>query len=83
NGVFVLRYELASVARRFLAAGNPLLNSGEYIPVVYRFNMKNTSTMLAMQRFEMQPRDVIYIANASGAEWQKVMAIFQGVASPA
>lgn len=51
--------------------------------MVYRFNMKNTSTMLAMQRFEMQPRDVIYIANASGAEWQKVMAIFQGVASPA
>lgn len=83
NGVFVLRYELSSVARRFLAAGNPLLNSGEYVPVVYRFNMKDTSTLLAMQRFEMQPRDVIYIANASGAEWQKVMAIFQGIASPA
>ncbi|QND50600.1 polysaccharide export protein (plasmid) [Phyllobacterium sp. 628] len=83
KGVFVLRYEMASVARRFIPAGSSLNNSGEYIPVVYRFNMKNTSTLLAMQRFEMQPRDVIYIANASGAEWQKVMAVFSGISSPA
>lgn len=83
TGVFVLRYEMASIARRFIPAGNPLLSRGEFIPVVYRFNMRDANTMLAMQHFEIQPRDVIYIANASGADLQKVMAIFQGVSSPA
>lgn len=83
TGVFLMRYEMASVARRFIPAGNPLLNKGDFIPVVYRFNLRDTNTMLAMQRFEIQPRDVIYIANASGADLQKVMAIFQGISSPA
>ncbi|WP_052025815.1 polysaccharide biosynthesis/export family protein [Phyllobacterium sp. YR531] len=83
SGVFVLRYELASIARRFIPEGNPILSKGEYIPVVYRFNMRDTNVMLSMQRFEIQPRDVIYIANAAGADVQKIMAIFQGVSSPA
>ncbi|MDQ0995775.1 polysaccharide export outer membrane protein [Phyllobacterium ifriqiyense] len=83
SGVFVLRYELASIARHFIPAGSPLLSRGEYIPVVYRFNMRDTNVMLSMQRFEIQPRDVIYVANAAGADLQKVMAIFQGVSSPA
>ncbi|MCO4318303.1 polysaccharide export protein [Phyllobacterium sp. 21LDTY02-6] len=83
TGVFLMRHELASVARRFVPQDNPLLASGELIPVIYRFNMRDANTWLAMQRFEIQPRDVIYIANASGADIQKVMAIFQGVSAPA
>jgi polysaccharide biosynthesis/export protein len=83
GGVFVLRYELASIARRFIPEGSPLLSKGEYIPVVYRFNMRDANVMLSMQRFEIQPGDVIYIANAAGADLQKIMAIFQGVSSPA
>lgn len=82
-GVFLLRYEPLDIARRILPPSNPLLRRGGAVPLVYRFNLKNASTLLVMQNFEIQPRDVIYVSNANSVDLQKFMGIFQGISSPA
>jgi polysaccharide export outer membrane protein len=83
SGVFLFRYEPLEVARRIVAPNNPLLRRGGLVPVVYRFDLKNGSTLLAMQTFEVQPRDMIYISNASSIDIQKFMGLFQGVTGTA
>ncbi|TXI03065.1 MAG: polysaccharide export protein [Rhizobium sp.] len=83
SGVFLFRYEPQDVARRIVAPNNPLLRRGGPVPVVYRFNLKNGSTLLAMQNFEIQPRDIVYISNASSIDIQKFMGLFQGVTGTA
>ena len=83
SGVFLCRYEPLEVARRIVAPNNPLLRRGGLVPVVYRFDLKNGSTLLAMQTFEVQPRDMIYISNASSIDIQKFMGLFQGVTGTA
>jgi polysaccharide export outer membrane protein len=82
-GVFLFRYEPIEVARRIVAPSNPLLRRGGPVPIVYRFNLKNGSTLLAMQNFEVQPRDIVYISNASSVDIQKFMGLFQGVTGTA
>ncbi|HEY0120254.1 MAG TPA: polysaccharide biosynthesis/export family protein [Rhizobium sp.] len=83
TGVFLLRYEPLDIARRVVPPDNPLLRRGGPVPIVYRFNLKSAATLLAMQSFEIQPRDIIYVSNASSVDVQKFMALFQGVTSPA
>jgi polysaccharide export outer membrane protein len=83
SGVFLFRYEPRYVASRILPPDNPILRRTDPVPVVYRFNLKNATTLLAMQNFEVQPRDIIYVANASGTDLQKFLALFQGVSGPA
>lgn len=82
-GVFLFRYEPPYVARRVVAPNSPLLRGTGPIPIVYRFNLKNATTLLAMQDFEIQPRDIVYVANASGIELQKFLSLFQGISGPA
>ncbi|SCB26086.1 polysaccharide biosynthesis/export family protein [Rhizobium hainanense] len=83
SGVFLFRYEPLDVARRIVAPNNPLLRRGVAVPIVYRFDLKNGSTLLAMQNFEVQPRDIIYVSNASSIDIQKFMGLFQGVTGTA
>ncbi|MGV1761063.1 polysaccharide biosynthesis/export family protein [Rhizobium sp. P44RR-XXIV] len=83
SGVFLFRYETQEVARRVVAPNNPLLRRGGLVPIVYRFDLKNGSTLLTMQNFEVQPRDIIYISNASSIDIQKFMGLFQGLTGTA
>jgi polysaccharide export outer membrane protein len=82
-GVFLFRYETPEVARRIVAPNNPVLRRAGPVPVVYRFNLKNPGTMLAVQQFEVQPGDIVYVANASGIDLQKFLSLFQGVSGQA
>lgn len=83
SGVFLFRYEPLDVARRIVAPNNPLLRRNGPVPIVYRFDLKNGSTLLALQTFEVQPRDIIYVSNASSIDIQKFMGLFQGVTGTA
>ncbi|MFB9948277.1 polysaccharide biosynthesis/export family protein [Rhizobium puerariae] len=82
-GVFLLRYEPRAVASRVVPPGNPVLQRSDPVPVVYRFNLKSATTLLAMQDFDIQPRDIVYVSNASGIDLQKFLALFQGISGPA
>lgn len=82
QAVFLLRYEPDVVAKQVLPPGSPLYRPGQMTPVVYRFDMSQTTSMFLAQRFPINNRDIIYVANAPMAELQKMLTILQTVTSP-
>ncbi|MFT4115580.1 polysaccharide biosynthesis/export family protein [Bradyrhizobium sp.] len=83
TGVFLFRVEPVAVAAKLLPPDSPFLEPGaKYVPVVYRFNLQDPQVMFATSRFWMQPRDVVYVANATGAELQKFLTMIQGIVGP-
>lgn len=71
RGVFVFRFERADAP------------GGEPRPVVYRVDLKEPSSLFVAQQFEVQPRDVLYVANAPGAELQKFLNLLLPLVNPA
>jgi len=53
------------------------------VPVVYRVNLKDPATFFVAQTFSIQNRDVLYAANASGAELQKFLNLVLTAVYPA
>jgi len=81
RGVFVFRYELASVARQF-EPNNPLVERGPLTPVVYRLNLADPDSLFMEQKFAVANRDVIYVSNSPSTEVQKVFNIVSGAFAP-
>ena len=79
-GVFVFRFEPASVVRR-MRPNSPLLSSN-FVPVVYRINMRDPNSLFVSQAFRMRNRDLVYVSNAPFTEVQKVLSVFSTVTSP-
>lgn len=52
------------------------------IPVIYRANLRDPATFFMAQGFPMRNKDVLYVANASGAELQKFLNILSSVVTP-
>ena len=52
-------------------------------PVVYRIDLKEPSSFFVAHQFEVQPRDVLYVANAPGAELQKFLNLLLPLVNPA
>ena len=71
RGVFIFRFENQEVLGN-LAQSAYRTPDGK-IPVIYRVDMKNPSTFFVAQRFPLQDKDVLYIANANGTELQKFL----------
>jgi polysaccharide export outer membrane protein len=53
------------------------------VPVIYRINLKDPATFFVAQTFPVQNRDVLYAANASGAELQKFLNLVMSSIYPA
>ncbi|MFE1602472.1 polysaccharide biosynthesis/export family protein [Methylobacterium sp. ID0610] len=79
-GVFLFRFEPASVVRR-LRPNSPLLGSPQ-VPVVYRINMRDPNSLFVSQAFRMRNRDLVYVSNASFTEVQKVLSVFSTITAP-
>jgi polysaccharide biosynthesis/export protein len=79
-GVFIFRFEPASVVRR-LRPGSPLLSSN-FVPVVYRINMRDPNSLFVSQAFRMRNRDLVYVSNAPFTEVQKVLSVFSTITAP-
>lgn len=71
--IFVFRYEPAAFD------GEPLPGSR---PVAYRLNLRDAPSYFLAQRFEMRPRDVLYIANARANIPTKAIQILNLFFSP-
>lgn len=80
EGVFVFRYEPASLVKR-LRPQSPLTVT-KLVPVVYRINMREAQGLFLTQAFRMRNRDLVYVSNAPFAEVAKVIAVFTQVAAP-
>jgi polysaccharide export outer membrane protein len=74
SAVFVFRYNQAALD------GTPEQGAK---PVAYRLDMTNPESYFLAQRFEMHPRDVIYIANARSNQPTKLIQILGLFFSPA
>ncbi len=80
-GVFVFRYEPASVVRS-LRPRSSLLQPGRTIPVVYRLNLHDASGLFAAQNFRIQSRDLLYVSNAPITDVEKALGIVNTVIAP-
>lgn len=52
------------------------------VPVVYRLNLKDPSGFFVAQRFEVEDKDLILVANAQSDAWYKFLAIVNSIVSP-
>jgi polysaccharide export outer membrane protein len=80
QGVFLFRFEDARV---FAGHASVKANAEGKVPVIYRANMKDPATFFHAQQFPMQHGDLVYVSNASAAEWQKFLNIVSSVVYPA
>jgi polysaccharide export outer membrane protein len=75
--VFLYRNESAERAR-LVGVDMQRWGSAKSIPVIYWLNLRDPAGFLIAGRVPMRPADVIYIGNASGAEFAKFMHLLQG-----
>jgi len=81
RGVFLFRFEPPSVVN---ALNAPALATGPdgTSPVVYRLNLRDAKNYFYAQRFPMEDKDVIYVANAPLTELQKFFTLVNTITGP-
>jgi polysaccharide export outer membrane protein len=52
------------------------------VPVIYQVNLRDPASFFAAQGFPMHNTDVMYVANAPGAELQKFLTMLTDVVIP-
>lgn len=82
DGVFVLRYEPASLVREFPNVAPSLLRQ-QTVPVAYHLNMRDPTALFAARRFPIRDKDILYVTNAPLADIGKVVRLMQMVSQPA
>ena len=80
-GVFLFRYEPPITVK---ALGRPVLPSGPggTTPVVYRLDLRNAKSYFLAQRFPIEDKDIIYVANADLNELQKFFSLLNTLTGP-
>jgi polysaccharide biosynthesis/export protein len=81
RGIFLFRFEPSSVVSALHA---PVLTTGPNAtsPVVYRLDMRNVQNYFYAQRFPIENKDVIYVANAPLTELLKVFTLINTITGP-
>jgi polysaccharide export outer membrane protein len=80
-GVFLMRFEPPPVVR---ALGRSVLGTGPEgtTPVVYRLDMSDAKAYFYAQRFPVEDKDVLYVANADMNELQKFFTLLNTLTGP-
>ena len=81
EGVFLFRFEPPRIVR---ALGRPQLNTGPdgSSPVVYRLDLRDARSYFLAQRFPIEDKDIIYVANADFNELQKFFTLLNTLTGP-
>lgn len=81
DGVFLLRFEPAGLVHTLIPE-----RSGDsrekLIPVVYRLSLRDAKSYFLARSFRMRDKDVLYVANSTGAELQKFLNLIGTITSP-
>ncbi|MCS0494519.1 polysaccharide biosynthesis/export family protein [Ancylobacter mangrovi] len=80
SGVFIFRYEQAAVVRQ-IDPQSPYLNGNTVVPVIYRLNLKDPSGYFVARAFPIRVGDIVYVANAPGAEFTKFLRMAQTIST--
>jgi polysaccharide biosynthesis/export protein len=80
-GVFLFRFEPPAIVT---ALNAPQLGTGpdRSSPVVYRLDMSDANAYFLAQRFPVEDKDVIYVANARLNELQKFFTLLNTITGP-
>jgi polysaccharide export outer membrane protein len=81
TGVFLFRFETPAVVA---ALNAPQLGTGpdRASPVVYRLDMSDANAYFLAQRFPVEDKDIIYVANARLNELQKFFTLLNTLTGP-
>lgn len=81
-----------TLAQAVARAGGPLDNRAnpegiflfrqDGVPTVYRVNLRDPASIVAMREFPMQDGDILYVANAPIAEFHKFMSVIASIVYP-
>lgn len=80
-GVFLFRFEPPGIVN---ALGRPQLRTGPdgSSPVVYRLDLRDAKSYFLAQRFPIEDKDIIYVANADLNELQKFFTLLNTLTGP-
>ncbi|HTW53584.1 MAG TPA: hypothetical protein VME45_16960 [Stellaceae bacterium] len=81
-GVFLFREEPVAVLQALGEKPAAMTPDGTS-PVVYRLNLRDAAAYFAAERFPVEDKDVIYIANADVDELQKFFGLIGMLTAPA
>jgi polysaccharide export outer membrane protein len=82
QGVFVLRYEPASLVREFPHVA-PSLLAQSHVPVAYHLDLREPAALFRARRFAIRDKDILYVSNAPFADIGKAVGLLQMLAQPA
>ncbi len=80
-GVFLFRFEPPQVVTALNAPPLPV-GPGNSSPVVYRLDLSDANAYFFAQRFPVEDKDVIYVANARLNELQKFFTLLNTITGP-
>ncbi len=80
RGVFIFRLEDPAVVG--VSSAQAVTADGK-VPVIYLLDLRDPASFFVAQGFTIAHRDVLYVANAPGAELQKFLNLLWGAALPA
>ena len=78
QGVYIFRLESSDAA----AATDTPAAPQPPVPVIYRVNLKDPRAFFLAQNFPMENKDVLYVANAPGAQMQKFINLLVSTIYP-
>jgi polysaccharide biosynthesis/export protein len=80
-GVFLFRFEPPDVVGALKASPLPI-GPGGSSPIVYRLDLSDANSYFFAQRFPVEDKDVIYVANARLNELQKFFTLLNTITGP-
>jgi polysaccharide export outer membrane protein len=81
-GVFLFRYESPAVIDALGRTPSEVAPDGK-VPVVYRLDLSDAKAYFAAERFPVEDKDVLYVANADLTELQKFLGLVNTLTGPA
>jgi polysaccharide biosynthesis/export protein len=81
QGVFLFRFEPPAVVNALHTAPLPIGPNGAS-PVVYRLNLKDAQNYFFAERFPVEDKDVIYVANAPSTDLLKLFTLVSTLTGP-
>lgn len=81
HGVFVLRYEPVDLVKGYPSVPPHLLNNS-VVPVAYRLDMRDPTSLFRARRFSMRDKDILYVSHAPITEVEKVFRLVGTLTSP-
>lgn len=74
GGIFVFRNEPAAEVRGMIPGSTP---ATDFVPVVYRVNLKRGSGFFLAQNFPMRDKDVVYVATSPYVQIGKIVILLR------